>query len=1083
MILATVSRWRTANPVKYICIYHLSFEDRLDALGLRIPQLEGMTQGPIASSVKLFYTLGTTRSTALAYSLLSTHRKMSSLRFGCVSDINVACARVAFGAVVCYCALVSAVVVLFDGERAHLEPAERTIAGLSASALSASLLLRMAPLVTPGLRFLPPGFDRDKKTKSGLTTGVAWLSYTVNFIAAATSWIFSYFALPIVRDPFTGCRIHLVRWCEWSVLAFVMTFLIEVADERGPRYATASLKFLHFDLSLSLSLPPPRERKRENWKRARRPAFDLAIWQGLSTSCGFLLPLCPNFVCWGLAMMFALAVNFALILRWRRRRADFVAARAFAAAPRESVLHAGAAEVSARIGFSYYLLSSCLCIWSLFFVTYVAYCVAKVSGLETRVAPSWPFCVNAVVDFIAKLGYSAVIVDAHGSLFDSAALSERRLDELRELMSVVWTASSDALAVSVRHPVGREGKIRVETSVSPMAEGMLWSPGAGEDAAKPPSASGCSSELQVMRFDYESESCAGDFVPMTNIWAKGAATYDGDGPRCTGSADNSGFTELIRRAWLIQPTETLLNESSILIHELAKTDGSIIECESTVTRLGPNRLVVVVRDITERVARHKVEKELAVQSVARECDISANRFTRHEVKNGLLSGIGIVDAIGELRDEEVAASAPESQPLVLMKQCIDELAATLTTTLNSVLSETMARDLVHDTYAPVPELVDVLGLLELTHRRRNQQSNQFRFETWPAPLPPVVLDPQLLHCLHRNATSNACKYGDPTGEIVTKLTLRKLENNEPTMVPTRDDEDISQPKYAAYELTLEVVNKPGPKHAELLQVTQQAAQAKVFSQGSRMHPVQAGTTSDPTVSVYSVSSGDGGWIMSKCARAMGGDCDIHFNSAGTTFTMRCPTKRPVKSLPTSVIRPISREEPAAATAKEASEEAFQFPKGCWGIAIDDSKIQRKILAKLLGFAGIADDRVSVVGGTADEIHDFGAMVARHCRAHPDDYHLVIVDENLDYELENGCRSTVSGSLAIAELRQTLIAEKLEGKLLAIVRSANDSSADVAFYRKRAHGSLAKIPLKREMVLKTLAPIWFDRFNSTPTQAP
>lgn len=37
-----------------------------------------------------------------------------------------------------------------------------------------------------------------------------------------------------------------------------------------------------------------------------------------------------------------------------------------------------------------------------------------------------------------------------------------------------------------------------------------------------------------------------------------------------------------------------------------------------VTRLGPNRLVVVVRDITERVARHKAEKELAVQSAARE---------------------------------------------------------------------------------------------------------------------------------------------------------------------------------------------------------------------------------------------------------------------------------------------------------------------------------------------------------------------------------------------------------------------------------------------------------------------------------
>ena len=102
------------------------------------------------------------------------------------------------------------------------------------------------------------------------------------------------------------------------------------------------------------------------------------------------------------------------------------------------------------------------------------------------------------------------------------------------------------------------------------------------------------------------------------------------------------------------------------------------------------------------------------------------------------------------------------------------------------------------------------------------------------------------------------------------------------------------------------------------------------------------------------------------------------------------------------------------------------------------------------------------------------------RAHPDDYHLVIVDENLDIQLDNGARVTVSGSLAIVELRRTLSAEHLEGKLLAIVRSANDSSADVAFYRDRAHGSLAKMPLKQDMVLKTLAPLWLDRFHPTHT---
>ena len=100
-----------------------------------------------------------------------------------------------------------------------------------------------------------------------------------------------------------------------------------------------------------------------------------------------------------------------------------------------------------------------------------------------------------------------------------------------------------------------------------------------------------------------------------------------------------------------------------------------------------------------------------------------------------------MDAIGELRDEEVLVT--KSTQLVLMKQCIDELQTTLTTTLNSVLSETMARDLVHDTYTPLPELVDVVGLLKHAHQRNTQQSNHFRFETCPTTLPPVVLDPRV----------------------------------------------------------------------------------------------------------------------------------------------------------------------------------------------------------------------------------------------------------------------------------------------------------------------------------------------------
>lgn len=89
-----------------------------------------------------------------------------------------------------------------------------------------------------------------------------------------------------------------------------------------------------------------------------------------------------------------------------------------------------------------------------------------------------------------------------------------------------------------------------------------------------------------MRFSYDDDDADAikkgglSFSPTTAVWAP-AAAYDADVRRCAGSADTSGFTELIRRAWQIEPTGEP-NESSLLVHGLKKTDGSIVECEAIV---------------------------------------------------------------------------------------------------------------------------------------------------------------------------------------------------------------------------------------------------------------------------------------------------------------------------------------------------------------------------------------------------------------------------------------------------------------------------------------------------------------------
>ena len=87
---------------------------------------------------------------------------------------------------------------------------------------------------------------------------------------------------------------------------------------------------------------------------------------------------------------------------------------------------------------------------------------------------------------------------------------------------------------------------------------------------------------------------------------------------------------------------------------------------------------------------------------------------------------------------------------------------------------------------------------------------------------------------------------------------------------------------------------------------------------------------------------------------------------------------------------------------------------------------------------------------------------------------MIVDENLDVVDDSSRSISISGSQCVDNIRNRLPKE-LERKMLALVRSANDSKSDIAIYNKRAHGFLPKAPIRREKVNEMLAPIWLKRF--------
>ena len=155
-------------------------------------------------------------------------------------------------------------------------------------------------------------------------------------------------------------------------------------------------------------------------------------------------------------------------------------------------------------------------------------------------------------------------------------------------------------------------------------------------------------------------------------------------------------------------------------------------------------------------------------------------------------------------------------------------------------------------------------------------------------------------------------------------------------------------------------------------------------------------------------------------------------------------------------------------------KTFSLPDRTYGIAIDDSKIQMKLLGKYFEFAGIEKDRIKVFGKDAEEITGFVDYVVNFMDQNMGDHVLLIADENLDVLDEASKHITISGSQLVENIRLRLLPEQ-EKKLVALIRSANDSSSDVAIYNSRAHGFLPKAPIKKGNVLEALAPLWIARY--------
>lgn len=414
---------------------------------------------------------------------------------------------------------------------------------------------------------------------------------------------------------------------------------------------------------------------------------------------------------------------------------------------------------------------------------------------------------------------------------------------------------------------------------------------------------------------------------------------------------------------------------------------------------------------------------------------------RHEVKNGLLTGIELVDnlrnALDEIHhqvrghsseDENSGNFTTEKDNLSACWKRLSELDNNLHEVLDTVLAEAMARDVINEVYQPRFESIDVVAQL----KSDGLAPDRFPVKAKQAHMPYLKMDQQLLRYIHRNAVSNACKYGRQ-GELVLTLVSFNCE----TM-----------------EFELQVINSPGEGHEKLRELGN--ASEAVFEQGLRLHD-------NHRIKNRFVSAGDGAWIAQKCAKAMGGSCHIQFQKDLTLFSFKCPTE-------------------ALFPKERVDTKSFEVPPNTIGVAVDDSKIQRKLLARIMGLVGVSDENMRVIGEQPADVFDIENVITDLLDQNRDSRILIIIDENLDYGGRGEEVVILSGSKIMKDILTALPPED-ERRVFALIRSANDSAGDLATYLSRAHGFFPKAPMTRDRVREILAPLWAERFVHCESQPP
>ena len=947
----------------------------------------------------------------------------------------------------------------------RLSGIERQVTLVAATIHTASLLL-----------------DFFSKQQLGGAPGLRHSINCVKGIAATTNFLLLAMDTPFVVDPMTGRPNCMLRWAEWTVLSFTMTFIVEAVDATSVRLPLLS-----------------------------------AGSQSLSTFLGMLLPLCP-LALWKSALALSFALYFVIF--WRLAAIEAALRDARRTLPPHSV-ERRRAELSAA------LMRQCVATWTALVVVWCADVIGRL--LVGDPSTDWAYVADCAIDVVAKTLYATAIQEQ----FDAEPIrhEQQRHRILEERQRILWNEASDVLIVSQRWllpsvPPAQLGVVEgggsdgggglrrrrssnthvphssgeaftVVTVASPSVRTLLgrheadaWIKGRVhqlEVVDTLPTVQRVSSESDLFSLQASRKRGSPEverrgspeverrgnpeverrgnpeverrgahdgtvFKPRSSADAKGRGAHDAH----AGAFHCEQLEDLLALAWahsgarssgarsftcVLAPTTPCRDDAMDEAKRASdddrrqpqKEEGQHQEehrhqqrlCEVTYSSNddeapgGTAGLVIIVREVTDRVMREEAERAALYERAAREKDEEANCFTQHEVKNSLLAALATCEALHSAHTYAVMDGALEERFVEPIRDRLTELSAGLNHTLDTCLSRSIASDVVYGVHEarPVPikldhELLQSWG--------QGGDSSRFPVTTSPAALPIVYTDPRLLRHIYRNAITNAVKYGKRNGLVATEV-----EQHEEWLV-------------------LRVINEPGDRHAELRRLQP----SSIFEKGTRFHP------DHPTV----VSSkGDGAWIMQRCAECLQGSCTIAFEPHRTVFELRCEAH-------------VRHEK--AMLDDESILDYSKLAEGVWAIGIDDCDLQRMVLEHIFARVGVPAMRTQVWGAEVEHMERLTEKLVELVEGLPaGDRLLAIVDENLD--LPAPCSTTISGSASLQQARERLGAAS-EAKLICLVRSANDSPDDVRLYMERAHGFLPKVPVEPDYraVLRT----WVRRFG-------